>query len=164
MLEKTEGRGMRFERLIWLMPLAYAAHIGEEIVGDFPGWVAAVLGVRVGFSAFLAANGLFLGILVALCSGASRSRSRFAVFALICWASGNLFWNALFHLATTLAFARYSPGLVTGLLLYLPLSLLVVAGARRSGRLGVPALAVAVVLGGALTPLVVRGGLALFGA
>lgn len=152
---------MRFERLIWLMPLAYAAHIGEETAAGFPAWAGAVLGRSIGDGSFVLANALFLAVLLALTLWASLSTARIAAFVLMSWASGNLFWNFVFHLATTIAFGRYSPGLASAVLLYAPLSLLVAAASLRSGRLRAPQLAGAFALGGALMSLVIRIGLVL---
>src|ERR1700753_1745725 len=41
-----------------------------------------------------------------------RSDSRVTAFLLIAWSSGNIFWDGLFHVLTTVWFDRYSPGLL----------------------------------------------------
>ena len=43
---------------------------------------------------------------------------------LVIFASANLFWDALFHLFMTPILDRYSPGLVTAMLLYYPICIL----------------------------------------
>ena len=49
-----------------------------------------------------------------------RSDSRVTAFLLIAWSSGNIFWDGLFHVLTTVWFDRYSPGLLTSAVLYTP--------------------------------------------
>jgi hypothetical protein len=61
-----------------------------------------------------------------------KSDSRLPAFLLIAWASGNIFWDAFFHVLTTAKFDRYSPGLVTSSVLYLPISLVIGTATLRS--------------------------------
>lgn len=150
---------MRFERLLWLMPAAYAAHIAEEYFAGFPAWVRGTLGGDMDGPGFLLNNGLFMAILVSLSLWASRSGSRLSAFLLMAWASGNLFWNFVFHLTTTVAFDRYSPGLVTAALFYEPLPFLVAAAGIRSGRLSMAGAAGAFAIGGGLMLFVIWAGL-----
>src|SRR3546814_1065943 len=68
-------------------------------------------------------NGLFMAILLSLSLWASRSRSALAAFVFLSWASGNLFWNFIFHVVTTVYADSYSPGLVSASLLYYPVAI-----------------------------------------
>lgn len=78
----------------------------------------------------------------------------------VAWVSFLMLANGLFHVVATVAHGRYCPGVVTGLFLYLPLSLLFLRGVVR--EIHVPALVVAVVaLAGAL-PMVLHGYLIVF--
>jgi hypothetical protein len=58
-------------------------------------------------------------------------------------------WNAFFHTCASLLTRSYCPGVLTGLLLYLPLSALLAALALREGLIGVPGLALALGLAAA---------------
>lgn len=109
--------------------------------------------------AFALNNAAFMTILVVLTAWANLSRSKLATFLLIAWASGNLFWDFLFHLITTAVYNRYSPGLITAVLLYYPLSLAVGAAALRQGALRPCSLVGALSVGGALMGLVIWYGL-----
>lgn len=151
--------GLRFHRLIWLMPAAFAPHIAEEYGTGFPDWVTQTLGGAMTAGAFLTNNALFMVILLSLTAWAAWRPSPVSAFVLLSWASGNLFWNAVFHLATTALYGRYSPGLVTAVLLYLPVSLLVAQTALRDRVLPQGAFAGAVCIGGALMLLVIEVGL-----
>lgn len=152
-------RNVRFQRLIWLMPAAFAPHIAEEYGTGFPDWVTQTLGGAMTAGAFLTNNALFMVILLSLTALATWRPSRVTAFVLLSWASGNLFWNAVFHLVTTALYGRYSPGLMTAVLLYLPVSLLVARAALRERVLPLGAFAGATCIGGVLMLLVIEVGL-----
>jgi hypothetical protein len=114
-----------FYRLIWLMPASFAAHIAEEWLDGFAGWVTHVVGGAMSEQAFIENNAFFMAVMLLLTFFAAFSRTRWTAFVLISWASANLFWDALFHLFATAWWARYSPGLVTAVLFYLPISFVV---------------------------------------
>jgi hypothetical protein len=83
------------------MPAAFALHIAEEYLGGFPAWVTHVLGGSFSNVAFAFNNAAFFVIMLGLTVWVARSRSQLAVFLLIAWASGNIFWDGLFHVLTT---------------------------------------------------------------
>jgi hypothetical protein len=108
----------RFARILWLMPAAFAIHIGEEWFGGFPDHVAAALhGSPMSLQQFLSNNAAFMAILVGLSIWTSRSTSCLSAFLLMLWAGGNLFWDFSAHSIYTVTFNAYSPGLVTASLL-----------------------------------------------
>jgi hypothetical protein len=51
--------------------------------------------------------------------------------------------NAFFHAGASMVSRKYCPGVVTGLVVYLPLSALLATLAVREERIGIPALALA---------------------
>jgi len=148
-----------FRRLIWLMPAAFALHIVEEYQGGFPAWVTHVLGGSFNNLAFACNNAVFFVIMVGLTLWAGRSVSRLSVFLLIAWTSGNIFWDGLFHVLTTARFDRYSPGLITSSVLYLPISLIVGNATLQSGALSVKAFLGALLAGLSLLVFVIWYGL-----
>lgn len=115
----------RFRSVIWLMPAAYLLHIVEEYLGGFPAWVTQDVHGRFDDAAFAANNVAFMAILVTLVYANYRKQTQARSAALVAFASANLFWDALFHLAMTPALDRYSPGVVTAMLLYYPICLVV---------------------------------------
>lgn len=141
------------------MPIAYALHIVEECAGGFAGWVTHVVGGSMSGIAFAANNAAFMLILVGLTTWTAFTRSGLAAFLLVLGASANLFWDFLFHLFTTVAFDRYSPGLLTAVLLYFPISVAVGAAALRDRVLGLRAFSIAVALGAGLMGFVIWYGL-----
>lgn len=114
-----------FRKIIWLMPAAYLLHIAEEYLGGFPEWVTRDVHGRFDDMAFVINNFAFMAILVTLVYANFEKRTLTRSLLLVAFASANLFWDALFHLAMTPVLNRYSPGLITAMLLYYPLCLLI---------------------------------------
>jgi hypothetical protein len=150
---------MRFERFVWLFPAVYALHIVEEYGTGFPAWMTRHMHASMDNPGFLMNNALFMAILLATTAWASVSRSRLSAFVFLSWASGNLFWNFIFHLVTTLQADSYSPGLVTASLLYYPVSIWGGVVAVRQERLTVSGVLGAFAIGAALMMFVVWAGL-----
>lgn len=122
----------RFDRL-WplLLPGAYLLHLAEEVWAPpgFARWAAEHLAAGFSFDRFVAINAvawplmLVAGILAATVRAA---RGLGVAGATI------LFVNGAAHLLATVATGTFSPGLVTGTLVYLPLGALCLArGARE---------------------------------
>lgn len=161
MKDTIESRMSRHEfgRAIWLMPAVFAVHILEEFAGGFPEWVTNVIGGSFHQSVFVANNAIFMTIMLSLTIWTSRSMSRLPVFLLVFWASANLFWDGLFHIVATAAFDRYSPGLITSVLLYIPISLAVAWITLYSRMLPISDFTAAAAMGLALFVFVVWYGL-----
>ncbi|MDP1961383.1 MAG: HXXEE domain-containing protein [Reyranella sp.] len=150
---------MRFERFLWAMPTAYALHICEEYGTGFPAWMNQHMHASMTNAAFLMNNALFMAVLLSLSTWASLGTSRLSAFLFLGWASGNLFWNFIFHLATTLIADSYSPGLVTASLLYYPVSILAGVLAVRDKRLDLAGVLGAFAVGAAIMMFVIWAGL-----
>lgn len=122
-----------------LFPATYSAHIAEEYWGGFAERVSETTGIAVSGLAFLGANALFLAAMCAIPIYAAGRRSRsYLIVALATVVT----INTLLHIGGTLFMARYSAGLVTGVVLWLPLGVGVLARAHRmlpgeSLRLGI---------------------------
>ncbi len=86
-------------------------------------------------------NGLFLVLCVA---GAIAGRQSLLVGLSV---ASLLFFNGLIHLAGTIRGRHYAPGLVTGVLLYLPLASYTYYGLGRAGQLTLAMVLVSLVLG-----------------
>ena len=142
----------RFQKIIWLLPAAYFLHIIEEYVGGFPAWVTDDVHGHFDDTAFAVNNFAFMLILLTLVYMNFRKSIPLRGVLLVIFASANLFWDALFHMIMTPILDRYSPGLVTSMLLYYPICILVGAVTIKDKI---------------LTPrqfvLALLGGLALFG-
>lgn len=104
--------------LVWLLIAAYVAHVVEEFVGGFPSWLASIFGRPLPYGDFLIINAVGLSVLVSAVILATRKESLGWLAIGIATA---IFSNGVLHLLGSLGTASYSPGLITGIVLYLPL-------------------------------------------
>lgn len=129
----AEHAGRRSGAGAWtlLFPLTYALHVGEEYWGgeSFWRWVSRVSGVSLSEAEFLAINavGLTVVTVVAVSAALSGPVARVGVPALGTVVAA----NGLLHVVASLLTGTYSPGVVTGLVLWLPLG---VHALRRAWR------------------------------
>ena len=104
--------------LVWLFPLAYALHVLEEWVGGFPEWLAAIDGDGVSRRAFILINTAAFILVIAAARAATRREEQGWLAVSV---ATILLVNGLLHVLGTLYTGTYSPGLVTSVILYLPL-------------------------------------------
>jgi hypothetical protein len=135
--------------LFWLPLLAATAHITEEFVwpGGFAEWYRWYRPeiARSVTNRFLV---IINGALLLLCVSVGIDRpTRFGP-ALLLTTTALLLGNGLFHLSATVHKRRYSPGLVTGVLLYVPLGIASYVVILRERLASVETAIVAAVLGG----------------
>lgn len=126
----------------WLFPVSYLAHIAEEYWGGFPAWIARFWGVESSDANFLSWNG---GAWVMMCVGV----------ALVLWTKSYrwllvsfgtvVLINGVVHALASVVTWSYSPGLVSGLLLYVPLGLFTLR--RAKGTVNARTLRAGVVVG-----------------
>lgn len=120
-------------RWIWLFPLTYVVHIVEEYGEDFTGWAVEFFPVRLTTGELLAWNLAGLVLMTAGVALAVLSRRwRWVVTAV----AGIVLVNVLFHAIASAVTRTYSPGLISALLLWLPLGVVMLRkewrGAARS--------------------------------
>ena len=137
-------------RAVLLLPVAFLFHLAEEWFGGISAWTLVALGNEISPERFVLINGIALPIFVIGALAAYR-HTRMAWFAVTLAALFGL--NALLHTLATLGLGRYSPGTVTGLLLYIPLSAIVLraSAARLSGAIFVKAVFFGVLIHGLIS-------------
>lgn len=119
-------------RVTLLLPVTYLLHLAEEWFGGFVSWSGAVLGTAITVERFVVINAVGF-VMFASGTAAALRFPRMAWFGTSFAALVGV--NGVLHTLATLALGRYSPGTVTGLLLYLPVSALVLrASAARLPR------------------------------
>jgi hypothetical protein len=108
---------------VWLYPATYAIHILEELWGGegFTAWLARVVGVKLELRQFLLWN--VLALLLMAVGVALTLRFRHLRWLLPAYAVAFLL-NAVSHLGASFYTHSYSPGLISGLLLWPPLGAL----------------------------------------
>src|ERR1051326_882972 len=114
--------GQRPGKWIWLFPLTYVAHIGEELWGGegFAAWINRVAGFHLTAERLLVLNAIgwvAMTIGVALVRGSAKWR--WVLTAL----GGIVLMNVVLHGAGSVITRSYSQGLVSSIVLWLPLGL-----------------------------------------
>ena len=112
------------KQIAWLMPLAYMFHLLDEyFMGEgFPDWFSGVFKVDLSNIDFAIINsvGLIATIVIVFLYNIDKVNS-FVIAAL-----GTLFFvNGIIHFLASLFTLSYSPGTISGILLYLPLGYLI---------------------------------------
>jgi hypothetical protein len=139
--------------LYWALVAAAVLHVAEETCFDWVGWAKRfVKGVT--WRQFVFINALFLLLMAAGAFMATRTPA----FALS--TAALLFINAWFHIGPSVATRTYSPGLVSALLLYLPLPVLAYARSIRLQGTSLREMVLTFLWGAAwmLFPLLFQGG------
>jgi hypothetical protein len=111
----------------WLFPASYLVHIAEEYWGGFPAWIARFWGVESSLSNFLSWNVsalvmMTVGVVLVLKTKSYR-------WLLVSFGTVVLI-NGLAHAVASLLTWSYSPGLISGLLLFAPLGAFTLRHAR----------------------------------
>ena len=106
------------EFVLWLMLFAYALHILEERMLDWVAWAQATFNFNLGWADFYTTNAIVVvaGICTAMIGWKLPEVSlMFPALALV---------NAvLFHIGPTLLQRRFSPSVITAVLLFLPVGI-----------------------------------------
>ena len=139
---------MNIQLLFWLPLLAASLHIFEEFAwpGGFASWYRAY---RPDIAASVS-NRFLVWINVALlfvCFSAGVDGPSLYGAALFLTVTALLFANGIFHLVATIQGRRYSPGVITGVVLYLPLAIIGYAIVLQSHRASAGTAVTAIILG-----------------
>ncbi len=121
---------MSLEHWCWLATAAYALHIAEEFALDWRGWVLSVTGIDVSRGVFWTMNALVL-VLGAICALAA---SRWPAIALA-FPALMLINATFFHVGAWIWLRRFSPGLITSLVLFYPIAIGSYRSAFEAGAL-----------------------------
>lgn len=140
------AHAISFEHVVVLFPVAQALHVWEEWPG-FPRWARRFASAEYSDRAYVVTHVAAVStalLAVLLVRALPDPIVIFAFFALIF--GPGVSWNAMFHTGAALRSRTYCPGVVTGLLVYVPLSVLLAVLAVRDGLIGGPTLAAAYAL------------------
>lgn len=139
-------------RWVWLFPLTYCLHVGEEYWGgeSFYRWASRLLAIEFTAREFLALNGAAMAV---MCLCLALAWSRRSLQWLVVTFAFVVSFNGFAHTIASVATRSYSPGLVSGVLVWVPLGAYAMRRAyqslpRRQFRVG---LAVGVLAHAAVT-------------
>lgn len=141
------------------LPVVFALHVLEEAPG-FVAWFNRQVDPDITLRSFISVNATGLVITLIVAGVIAPARDWASAVVATGWVGFLMLANGLFHLVATLAHGGYTPGVVTGTLLYLPLSLLFIFAIARECRMPLPIVAAAALLGG--VPMYVHGWLIVF--
>jgi hypothetical protein len=118
--------------LLWPFVPAYAIHVAEEWFAGFTTWVAQISGRPMPDAAFLIINAVAMLLLVIAIRAAARNESNGWIAVTI----ATIFLiNTVSHAAGSLLTRSYSPGLISAVVLYVPLgSLTLIRAIDQSPR------------------------------
>ena len=146
MANVAKGCGMTLQAWAWLATAAYAVHVMEEYTFNWRDWARGALGLPVEWNDFYLTNAvvIVLGIV-------SAELAPTLPVAQLAYASLMLINAVLFHIWQVIrAKGRFSPGVVTAVVLFLPIGVAEFVEASREGVLSVTVGASAVVAGAIL--------------
>lgn len=121
---------MLHDYLLWLATAVYAAHILEEFTYDWKTWAISLSGLPADWPMFYLTNTAVI-ILGVCCAAIGWKLPEFSLIYPALMGINALF----FHLLPTLIFKRFSPGLLTALTLFLPVSGWIYTAAYQDGVL-----------------------------
>jgi hypothetical protein len=107
--------------LLWLFVPAYVVHLAEEWLAGFPAWIGAIVGTPLPGTAYLVINGTAFVLLVAGIRAAIGSEKHGWVAVAVATVA---LVNVAAHTAGAVLTGSYSPGLISAVLLYVPLGVL----------------------------------------
>ncbi len=133
---------MNHQYVLWIATAAYGFHMIEETVYDWHGWVRRVLKLQAEWSEFYLVNGVVfvLGLSYAMVGW------QLPAFALV-FPAFMLVNAILFHILPTIITRIFSPGIITAVVLFLPVGTWAYCSASRDGALNTTAVVVSGVLG-----------------
>ena len=104
--------------LLWPFAPAYGVHIAEEWFAGFPGWVARITGRPIPETAFIVINAVAMVLLLVAVRAATRD-DRHGWMAV---GIATIFLvNTAAHAAGAVMTQSYAPGLISAVILYVPL-------------------------------------------
>lgn len=141
---------LSFVQVLVLFPIGVVLHVSEEWPG-FPRWARRFASAKYSDREYLVTHTLAvifaIGTVAIVRAFSTQPVVLFAFFAFVL--GPGVFCNAWFHAGATVVTRTYCPGVVTGVLVYLPLSVILGVLALRDGlftlRFLIAALIVAVV-------------------
>jgi hypothetical protein len=158
-MEQTLRQERILGYLAFLAPVVFVIHVVEEGTKFVP-WFNGLVEPDISQPLFLRVNATAFVITVVLAAILAATREPAVAVVDLAWLGFLFFANALFHVTGTMVHHRYSPGVVTAILLYLPYFAVLFAVVLKRLRVPVSVALVATVLGA--LPMAAHGYLIVF--
>lgn len=127
--------------VFWIVLAAIAVHFIEEYAMNFPGWTLRFFSMPISSEDFHLVNAS-VSLYAIACAAVAW---RLAAFSLSIAALVGL--NGLFHAGASVIVGGYSPGAISGVVLFVPAAVAAYQAARRVGVLSTRALAISLAIG-----------------
>ena len=113
----------------WLFPITYVIHIGEEFYGGegYPAYLKRLRGVDMSPTEFLVGQAIGLALIVVGILIARRLNFPQQLLVIL---GTVVLVNGLSHLGTSLFYREYGPGLVSGVLIWIPFGVALLSDSR----------------------------------
>jgi hypothetical protein len=141
------------------LPAVFVLHVLEEAPG-FVTWFNSLVVPPINQPLFLSVNAIAFLVTVVVAGLLALAPSPASAYVAVAWIGLLMLANGLFHLVATIAHHRYCPGVITGTMLYLPMSFALMRAAVREQGLSWASVTATAVLGG--LPMYVHGYLIVF--
>jgi Protein of unknown function with HXXEE motif len=137
---------MTMTTLAWLGMAAYAAHILEEYTLDWRGWARHVLGLPAEWNDFYVTNGIVVSLGIAQAMLAPT-----LPLAVLSYAGLEFINGVLMHVTPFIRTkGRFSPGLLSAVFFFIPLSITTFWTAWSSGVASIGDIILGLAIGGAI--------------
>lgn len=133
---------MSHEYFLWIATLAYGVHIVEEMLFNWRGWARGYLNLPAEWNEFYVFNAI-----VVLYGCVSAVIGWKCPMLALSYPAFMLVNAVFFHLIPTLRSGRFSPGLITALLLFIPIASLTYYGASIDQVISVKSVAYSTLIG-----------------
>lgn len=143
----------------WIFPVTYLLHIAEEYYVDdgYPAYLLRLRGLQISTFLFLAAQGVGMVLMIAGILLAHRFNFRNTLIVIL---GAVVLVNGITHTVTSLAYWHYGPGLVTSILIWIPIGVATLfhfKGSMSDRRFWL-AIAIGVAINAAIAVFTMRGG------
>ena len=143
----------------WLIPITYLIHIGEEFYGGegYPAYLKRLRGVELTPTRFLVGQAIGLALIII---GLLIARRLSFPKQLLIILGALVMVNGFSHLGTSIYYREYSPGLISGVLIWIPLGLATLIRFNRdmSARLYWLYVAIGVAINAVVAVITLKGG------
>ncbi len=117
----------------WLFPVTYLLHIAEEYCGGegYSAYLLRLRGIQLSPARFLMVHGIGLALMIVGIILARRLQFPNLLSVIL---GTVVLVNGLTHTILSLTYTEYVPGLITSILLWIPLGIVTLVGFRRTMR------------------------------
>lgn len=137
---------MDLSHWLWVATAAYALHATEEFMLDWRDWARAAIGIPVEWEDFYVVN--FVVVVLGVCAA---NLAAAAPAIALSFAALMLINGIIFHIAQVIRMrGRFSPGVITAVILLLPVGIACYCAAGRAGVLTPSVIAISFLIGALL--------------